>query len=156
VTPHRFLEHKIPPPVVGAVLAAAMWGAAAHGPQLALPGGARVAAVAALAIAGVAFDVLGIVAFRRARTTVNPLKPERASAMVTGGVYRVSRNPMYGGMALLLLAWAVYLAAAWAFAGPVIYVAYITRFQIVPEERVLQARFGQAYSNYATRVRRWL
>lgn len=128
----------------------------ALGPQLAIASGPRYAAVAILVLAGVAFDLLGLVAFRASRTTINPLKPERASALVTGGVYRLTRNPMYVGMGLLLLALAVYLSALLPFAGPVLFVLYITRFQIQPEERVLSGIFGEAYSTYAARVRRWL
>jgi len=150
------LEHKIPPPVVGALVAAAMWSVSALGPQFPIATGPKYAAVAILAVAGVAFDLLGLLAFRAFRTTVNPLKPERASAMVTSGVYRVSRNPMYVGMVLLLLAWAVYLSALLPFAGPPIFVLYITRFQIQSEERVLRGIFGEEYSAYAARVRRWL
>ena len=150
------LEHKIPPPVVGALVAAAMWSVSALGPQFPIATGLKYAAVAILAVAGVAFDLLGLLAFRAFRTTINPLKPERASAMVTSGVYRVSRNPMYVGMVLLLLAWAVNLSALLPFAGPPIFVLYITRFQIQSEERVLKGIFGEEYSAYAARVRRWL
>jgi protein-S-isoprenylcysteine O-methyltransferase Ste14 len=150
------LEHKIPPPVVGALVAAAMWGVSALGPQFSLVTGPKYAAMIILVVVGVAFDLLGLLAFRAARTTINPLRPERTSAMVTGGVYRVSRNPMYVGMALLLLAWAVYLSALLPFAGPLIFVLYITRFQIQPEERVLKDLFGEEYLAYAARVRRWL
>ena len=110
-----------------------------------------------LIVAGLGFDLFGLLAFRASRTSINPLKPERASTLVTGGVYRLSRNPMYVGMALLLLAWAaalVVLAGLWPGRG--CYVLYITQFQIRPEERVLQARFGQDYLNYTARVRRWL
>lgn len=150
------LDHRIPPPVVGAVVAAAMWGVSAIGPQLALPAGVKYAIVGLLVAAGITFDVLGLLAFRRWRTTVNPLRPERASAIVCDGVYRVTRNPMYVGMALLLLAWAVSLAALLPLAGPVLFVAYITRFQIQPEERALARRFPEEYAAYAARVRRWL
>jgi len=150
------LEHKIPPPVIGALVAAAMWSVSALGPQFPIASGPKYAAVAILAVAGVAFDLLGLLAFRAFRTTINPLKPERASAMVTSGVYRVSRNPMYVGMVLLLLAWAVNLSALLPFAGPPIFVLYITRFQIRSEERVLKGIFGEEYSAYAARVRRWL
>ena len=150
------LEHKIPPPLVGALVAAAMWGVCTFGPQFSFAFTPRVVAVALLAAAGAGFDLLGLLAFRALRTTVNPLKPERASALVTGGIYRITRNPMYVGMALFLLAWAVYLAALLPFAGPIVFVVYITRFQIQPEERVLMAIFGAQYSDYAARVRRWL
>lgn len=150
------LEHKIPPPLIGALVAVAMWGLGSLGPQLSMPSALKFAAVTLLGAAGATFDLLGLLAFRSSRTTVSPLKPERASALVTGGVYRVTRNPMYVGMALFLLAWAVYLSAVLPFAGPLAFVLYITRFQIQPEERVLKGIFGEAYSAYAARVRRWL
>jgi protein-S-isoprenylcysteine O-methyltransferase Ste14 len=150
------LDHKIPPPVIGAVVAAAMWGVSAQGPQLPFTATPKLVVIVVLVVAGVAFDVLALVAFRAARTTINPLKPQQASSMVSGGVYRITRNPMYLGMALLLSAWAVYLSALWAFLGPVIFVLYITRVQIKPEECVLEAMFGEEYSAYAARVRRWL
>jgi protein-S-isoprenylcysteine O-methyltransferase Ste14 len=138
------------------VVAAAMWEFSAMGPQLSIAPELRYAAAAILVLAGVALDLLGLIAFRTSRTTINPLKPERTSALVTGGVYRVTRNPMYAGLGLLLLSWAIFLSALLPFAGPVIFVLYITRFQIQPEERVLKEIFGEEYSSYAARVRRWL
>ncbi len=150
------LDHKVPPTVVGALVAAGMWGLSLLGPQLSIPPVPKCAAVAMLVAAGLAFDLVGLLAFRAARTTLNPLEPERATALVTGGVYRITRNPMYVGMALLLLAWAVYLAALLSFAGLVVFVAWITRYQIRPEERVLAGRFGEEYARYTARVRRWL
>lgn len=151
-----WLDHRIPPPVVGAIVAAGMWGVSSVGPAFEIPPVAGYAVIALLVAVGIAFDVLGILGFRAARTTVNPLKPEQASTLVTGGVYRVTRNPMYVGMALLLLAWAVYLSALLPFAGIVVFVLYITRFQIQPEERALRQRFGGAYKDYSARAGRWL
>lgn len=150
------LEHRIPPPIVGALIAAAMWGVALVTPTLALPDLIRHAITAALVLAGLTFDLGGLISFVRAKTTVNPLQPAKASALVTTGIYRVTRNPMYVGMALLLTAWAVHLAAPWALPGPALFVCYISRFQIEPEERVLQRLFGDSYAAYAMRVRRWL
>jgi protein-S-isoprenylcysteine O-methyltransferase Ste14 len=150
------LEHRIPPPVIGLAIGAAMWVVAGLPPALPLADWLRHAMAALLVVAGLAFELSGFLAFRRQRTTVNPLSPEKASALVTGGAYRITRNPMYVGMTLILTAWAVHLSALWPFAGPVLFVLYIDRFQIVPEERVLHALFGEAYSAYAARVRRWL
>ncbi len=155
LTPTPMLELRIPPPVVGLAIAALMWAIAGWPPALDLPAAARTPLALALAFAGACFDLLGLRAFWRLRTTVNPLRPERSSALVTDGVYRITRNPMYVGMALLLLAWAIHLAGGWAFLGPVAFVAYITRFQIVPEERILRGRFPE-FDAYAARVRRWL
>ena len=151
-----WLEHRIPPPIVGALTGLAMWGAAPLGPGWVWPDALRLGLVAMLVALGLAFDVAGLLAFRASRTTVNPLSPQKASALVTGGVYRVTRNPMYVGMLCLLLAWAVKLSAWLPLAGPALFVLYITRFQIQPEERVLHQLFGDAYGQYTSRVRRWL
>ena len=101
-------------------------------------------------------SIAGMVAFRRAKTTVNPVKASLASSLVIRGVYRYTRNPMYVGLLLTLLAWAVFLANPLAVLWVVVYVLYITRFQIIPEERVLASLFGAEYEAYKGRVRRWI
>ncbi len=133
-----------------------MWLAATVGPSWPMSPGARYAVASLFVVVGLAFDVSGLLAFRASKTTVNPLKPQKASALVTAGVYRITRNPMYVGMCFLLMAWAIHLSALLPFVGPVIFMMYITRFQILPEERVLARRFGEQYAQYTTRVRRWL
>jgi protein-S-isoprenylcysteine O-methyltransferase Ste14 len=99
---------------------------------------------------------MGAASFRRARTTVNPLKPESASSLVASGVYRVSRNPMYVGLCLVLLGWAVMLSNVLAYAIVPVFVLYMNRFQIGPEEAALERVFGADYVAYRARVRRWL
>ena len=150
------LELKIPPPLVAVMTAGAMYGVASLLPVLALSPSVRAVAALALAVVGASFDVAGLVAFRRAKTTVNPMAPHQSSSVVSTGVYRFTRNPMYLGLVFLLLAWAVYLSSAWALLGVPVFMAYITRFQIKPEENVLAARFGKSYADYRARVRRWL
>nr|ART40893.1 L409 [uncultured bacterium] len=76
--------------------------------------------------------------------------------MVISGIYRFSRNPMYVGLLLVLTAWAIYLSNALAFLFLPTFVACLTRLQIVPEERVLAAKFGDAFTAYRQSVRRWL
>jgi protein-S-isoprenylcysteine O-methyltransferase Ste14 len=87
---------------------------------------------------------------------VNPLHPEATSSLVITGIYRHTRNPMYVGFAAVLLGWAAYLAAPLALLGPLTFVLYITRFQIIPEERALHAKFGPEFAAYQARVRRWI
>jgi protein-S-isoprenylcysteine O-methyltransferase Ste14 len=152
----RALEHKIPPPLVAILVASAMWGASTLGPFMPLAPIIRHLVTAALAVAGISFDVLGLVAFRRAKTTMNPLRPGKASALVTAGVYQVTRNPMYVGLVLVMTAWAVHLSSLWPFLGPLLFVLYMNRFQIAPEERFLRSLFGKEYAAYAARVPRWL
>ena len=89
-------------------------------------------------------------------TPLDPVHIDRASTLVTSGVYRVTRNPMYLGLTVLLLAWAVFLAAPWTLLGPVVFALFISRFQIAPEEHAMREKFGVQYEAYAARVRRWL
>lgn len=153
----RFLELKVPP-VVLLVLAAGLmrWLASLTFPPLPLPAAVRLTLAFALGLAGLGIGLAGIVAFRRARTTVDPLHPEAATSLVSGGIYRHTRNPMYLGMLLLLAGWAAWLAAPAALLGLPVFVLCINRLQIVPEERALSARFGTAFESYRSRVRRWL
>lgn len=105
---------------------------------------------------GVAIILAGFLAFLRAKTTVNPLTPEATTAMVTSGIYRFSRNPMYLGFLVVLTGWAMYLSNLLAFAFLPLFVLYINRFQIVPEERALCAKFSHVFTAYKCSVRRWL
>jgi protein-S-isoprenylcysteine O-methyltransferase Ste14 len=152
----KALEVKIPPPAVAAAIAVAMWGISLLLPLLQIPGALRLGAAAAIGLAGIGFSAAGVLEFRRARTTLNPTKPEQASSLVSSGVFRITRNPMYVGLLCVLVAWAVFLASAWALLGPVAFVLYTDRFQIAPEERVLAKLFGSEYTDYQARVRRWL
>jgi len=109
----------------------------------------------ALVAAGFVTGISGVVTFRRAKTTTNPMKPD-ASSLVTWGIYAISRNPMYLGGLIMLLGWAIFLSNGLAFGFLPIYILYINRFQIAPEERVLTSLFGQTYVAYQMRARRWL
>src|SRR5688572_31354198 len=104
----RFLELRVPPPIVAALFATLMWLTARYAPWAAvfIPGRRWIAIL--LAAAGVAVSLTGVASFRRAKTTVNPLTPEKASSLVISGIYRITRNPMYLGLSIVLLAWAVY------------------------------------------------
>lgn len=150
------LELKVPPVVVFLLVGIAMWWLAGRVPAatLAIPG--AIAVIVVLAIAGAFLGVSGVLHFRRHETTVHPNRPEKASTVVTTGVYRFTRNPMYLGLALLLTAWATKLGNAAAFAGVIVFIAYMTRFQVMPEERALLALFGDDYARYKQTVRRWL
>ena len=152
----RALELKIPPPVVALLVAGAMWGGSLVLPASTAPTTFHALAALALTLAGGVVALSGVILFRRARTTVNPMKPEKTVSLVTGGIYRLTRNPMYLGLLLVLIAFTVYLSSVWLLVGPVIFVLYMNRFQVAPEERVLSRMFGESYTTYQSRVRRWL
>src|SRR4051794_16193375 len=150
------LELKVPPVAVVLLMAALMWLVARAAPafELALP--ARGFLAVGLAVAGVAASLSGVVSFRRAKTTVNPMKPDSTSSLVSSGVYRYTRNPMYLGFLLILLGWAVFLSNVLALVVLPVFVLYMNRFQISPEERVLASLFAEEYAEYQASVRRWL
>lgn len=152
----HMLELRIPPPVVALLVGTAMWFASPHPVPPEFPFLLRLAAFIAIALAGGGIALAGDLAFRRASTTINPFRPQNTTALVTTGVFRWTRNPMYLGLTMVLLGWAAFLVSAWALLGPVVFVLYITRFQVAPEERILSAKFGEEYAAYRSRVRRWL
>jgi protein-S-isoprenylcysteine O-methyltransferase Ste14 len=160
MAPSEKFECLIPPPVLAGFCALFML-ALSHGVL-----GARnfygvlsyvvMVFAAGLAVLGLAVAAAGVWAFKRAQTTVSPLQPAKASALVTAGVFRYTRHPMYLGLALMLLALVMWLGHAINLLVLLGFVAYIMRFQIKPEERALQTLFGDAYSDYKARVRRWI
>jgi protein-S-isoprenylcysteine O-methyltransferase Ste14 len=133
-----------------------MWGLARFAPSLHSPFPGHIALAFVIGALGLLANIAGFLQFRRARTTVNPMKLEAVSALVTSGIFRWTRNPMYLGFALVLVAWAAYLANPLSLLGVAFLIAYLNRFQIAPEERVLERRFGDQFLAYRESVRRWL
>lgn len=152
----KALELKIPPVVLVAMFALAMCLLAQLMAPLALPELWRLILATGFAAAGIAVALAGVLAFRRANTTVDPRVPQQTSSLVARGIYRYSRNPMYLGFLLLLAALACYLMSAAALLLLPLFVLYINRFQIAPEERFLLQKFGTEYQVYVSQVRRWL
>ena len=150
------LELKVPPPLVVLGVALLMWLAALAVPGLAWNMAAGTVYALVLAALGLGIAVAGVVSFARAHTTVNPLKPNTASSLVVTGLYRFTRNPMYLGDLVILIGWAVYLANAVSLLLVPVFVLYINRFQIGPEEKALSSLFGAGYAAYRSKVRRWL
>lgn len=150
------LETRIPPLALMVIFAAAMWAVARLTPAYAFANPLSAWIGAVLMLGGVAIAVSGLVQFRRHRTTVDPMNPQRSSAVVTSGVYRFSRNPMYLGFLLVLAGLASILGSMVAVALLPVFVIYLNRYQIAPEERALVKCFDQEYVAYCQRVRRWL
>ncbi len=153
--PRLGLALKIPPLVLVLACAVLMWllPAWANAPHL---GAWHPVLSALVALLGAGTCLAGVLAFRQARTTVDPMHPSAASALVVKGIYHRTRNPMYLGFLLVLLAWALFLAKLSAWLVLPLFVLYLNRFQIAPEERALRERFGPAFDAYIAQVRRWL
>jgi protein-S-isoprenylcysteine O-methyltransferase Ste14 len=152
----RFLELKIPPPLVAVLFGVAMWLVSRLDGAVHIALGIRVGAAIVIGSLGMAFGFSAMASFVRAKTTMNPTKPGATSSLVTHGVYRLTRNPMYLSLALYLFALIVYLSNWLALLLLPVFVLYISQFQIKPEERALSALYGPEYASYKSRVRRWL
>jgi len=150
------LELKVPPVAVVVIAAAGMWAVSqvSSGLHFSFPGAAWLSA--GIAVVGIVIAILGVTEFRGAGTTVDPRVPEQSDSLVTSGVYRHSRNPMYAGMLLVLAGWGLFLGNFLSLLFVPAFFLYMNRFQIIPEERFMRASFGQSYSEYSSRVRRWV
>ena len=152
----KALETLIPPPVIALLFALLMWWLHSSTPTLDMNNLFNVSVVSALLLIGVLFSFSGMLTFRRAKTTVNPKKPQEASTLVNTGIYQLTRNPMYLGLAFVLSGWAVFLNSLVSSFGVIGYMLYIHGFQILPEERALIKLLGEEYKAYQSRVRRWI
>lgn len=150
------LELLIPPPIVALLTALAIWGVARAFPDwvFAFPHQASVGC--SLIALGITLDLVSIAGFLKAKTTVTPLTPEKASSLVTGGLYLITRNPMYLGLLLILTGFAVLRGSPFNAILLLAFVAYLNTFQIRPEEERLAEIFGAEYLSYKARVRRWV
>lgn len=146
------MQLKFPPPLIFTCCAVLIW---------ALPGGGDpyVVQTVAAGVVGVLSCIFAGGAlwhFHQEKTTLDPRHPAHARALVTSGIYRLSRNPMYLALAGLLAAESLWLNQWLGFAVVGGFVWGITRWQILPEEQILTQKFGKAYQDYKKHVPRWL
>lgn len=107
--------------------------------------------------AGIAVTLRAFSAFSKAETTFDAHTPGSATTLITTGVYRLSRNPMYLGMMMLLLGWGLWRGSIIAaLIGSAVFVALVTRLQVIPEERALAEKFGDEYAAFTSATRRWI
>lgn len=150
------LKLKIPPPVYLLIFATSMYFLAKYWPIVSLFS-EPITKISYVFIAiGIFLDLSAVSQFLRSKTTVNPIKPKNTNSIVSTGMYRISRNPMYLGMLFLLTGWAIHLAALTPFLVLPIFVIVLTIQQIIPEEKILAQKFGDSYLHYKQQVRRWI
>ena len=150
------LALKVPPVAQVIITAAAMYGVSKMVPALTFSLNGSTALAVGLGVIGMSLGVMGVTQFRKAQTTPNPQALEKVSSLVTSGIYQYSRNPMYLGLVLILLGWAFYLSHFLAFVLLPVFILYMTRFQIQPEEQMMARKFGKTYQAYLNKVRRWI
>ncbi|MGR5416338.1 methyltransferase family protein [Vibrio diabolicus] len=112
--------------------------------------------VAALTLLSGFIGIAGVYEFRKEKTTVNPVKPESATSVVSTGVFAYTRNPMYVALLLLIIALGLWWQHLSVIPCGALFISYMNRYQIKPEEHVLERLFGDDYLKYKNRVRRWI
>lgn len=109
-----------------------------------------------LMILGGSIGVLAVIEFGRRSTMVNFHKPENSKERVTTGVYQYSRNPMYLGLLIALLSPVFYWGNAVTLLVLPLFAWYINKFQIKPEEDIMQQKLGDEFLKYKKEIRRWI
>lgn len=150
------MQLLVPPPLVGFLAGLIMWFLAREASMLTFSFMGQREAAYMLIATGFSIDIMAIASFRKAKTTINPLSPEKTSKLVVSGIYRFTRNPMYLGMLIILIGCAIWLGSALNVIVLAAFIAYITIFQIKPEEARLEELFGDELSAYMNKVRRWV
>ena len=110
---------------------------------------------AIIALEGVLIITLSIRLFKKGNTTVNPFKLDETSSLITEGVYRFTRNPMYLGLLLIVISTLMFFGAWFGLIVVCFFIWYINTYQIQPEEEALQKLFGDQFTEYSKKVRRW-
>ena len=109
-----------------------------------------------LLIFGLLVFLSAVKSFRRQKTTVNPLEPRQASSLVTSGIFKFSRNPMYLGMLIILLSLSCKFNLIGGMIISLFFYIFITKFQIIPEEAAMNELFGNEFIDYSKKTRRWI
>ena len=150
------LEHKIPPPLVTLIAIAGIYLCSTFTTLAPLVIAPFYGFSVALTILGLGIMLAGALEFRRAKTTVNPLAPEQASELVISGIFKRTRNPMYLGMVIVILAATLAIGHLIGLIWAMGFMLYIQVYQIHPEEKAMQKLFGESFAQYRQQVRRWL
>ena len=151
------LELKIHPPFVLILFGVLAWFISNEIPSpVEIPELVSKLTAITLGVVGLTVIISAMFEFYRAKTTINPTKPSNTTSLVTRGIYRFTRNPMYLALLLFLTGWVMYLGNIIGMVVPFIFIAYISRFQIHPEEQILLSKFGEVYSSYYNEVKRWI
>jgi protein-S-isoprenylcysteine O-methyltransferase Ste14 len=149
------MRTRVPPPCYALLAGAVIWAICHYAPEIPRLGAPWRVPGWTLVTLGVALDLTALLAFLRRGTTVDPIRPARARRLVTSGVYRYSRNPMYLGLALVLAGWTVLVSSPLCLPIVIGFMKLIDFVQIQPEEAALSVRFGAAYASYRAEVHRW-
>ena len=148
------MKTKIPPPIVTLVSALLIFFSRELFPNYVFEYQSMLSI--AIFISGLMILISAVSLFKEKETTVNPMSPEKASSLVVDGVFKYTRNPMYLGMSVVLLSISIQFNLIGGLLILLLFVGYITVFQIIPEEEAMEENFGEEYLSFKRSTRRWI
>ena len=148
------METKIPPPIIALISIVLNYLSTYLTKPIKFPHIEIIGGI--ILLLGIATAVLAILLFKKNKTTVNPMKPEDTTTLVTTGIFSITRNPMYLGLFFVIFSTVLFFGSWFGIIILMFFVWYITKFQIMPEEEAMEKLFGNQYDEYKQNVRRWL
>ena len=148
------MNNKIPPPIVTIICGIAIYFSKSYFNQFFNYNNNTISLF--LLILGLVVFISAVKSFRVHKTTVNPLEPRKASSLVTSGIFKFSRNPMYLGMLIILLSISFKFNLIGGMITSLFFYIFITKFQIIPEEEAMNELFGNQFIDYVKKTRRWI
>lgn len=105
---------------------------------------------------GILILINPVLKFKKSKTTINPIKFKKVNKLVTSGIYKYSRNPMYLGLLMIVISSSIFYLNIYSILTPLFFYLWINRFQIKREEIFLTEKFGKDYLSYKSNTRRWI
>ena len=148
------MNTKIPPPIVTATFGLIIYFSKSFSPVYGFDNSNMISVI--FLLLGLGIFSAAVQSFKKHKTTINPLSPDKASSLINSGIFSYSRNPMYLGMLLILLSVSFKFNISGGLFISFLFKIYITRFQIIPEEEAMAKLFGEEFITYKNQTRRWI
>ncbi|RPH04081.1 MAG: isoprenylcysteine carboxylmethyltransferase family protein [bacterium TMED144] len=148
------MKKRIPPPIITMLCVLVIFLSKSIFPSFVFSYKLEIGIV--VSIAGLLLLAVSVKSFINNNTTINPLNLKKSTYLVTNGLFRFSRNPMYLGMLLFLVGTSIILNIIGGLIISILFIFYMNFFQIIPEEKALENLFGKDYRNYKKNIRRWI
>ena len=145
---------KVPPPILVLILVVSIYMSQYQLETTHLPYNNSISLV--ILLVGALILINPVFKFIKSKTTVNPVKFVKVNKLVTSGIYKYSRNPMYLGMILIIISTSIFYLNYYSVLTPFIFYFWINKFQIKREEIFLKEKFGKDYLSYMSKTRRWI
>ena len=145
---------KIPPPILVLILASSNYFSSKKIDLIHLPNQDLISIL--ILLIGMLILINPIFKFIKSKTTIDPIKFKKVNKLITSGIYKYSRNPMYLGLLMIVISTSIFYLNIFSITTPLFFYFWINRFQIKREEIFLTEKFGKEYLLYKAKTRRWI